>query len=112
MESVQEGDPRGRRRQRERQQVAQEWRQGINESERQISSLLRRFARKVDRCAVKAEPQAQPANQRVRWSANRLLAHAKTLQAVKAAMEAGADYVEEVKNRGRAAQHKAKGSTR
>ena len=64
MESVQESDPRGGRRQRERQQVAQEW---INESERQISSLSRRFARKVDRRAAKAEPQTRPGNQRARW---------------------------------------------
>ena len=53
MESVQESDPRGRKKQRERQHAAQEWRQGINESKRQISSLLRRFARKVDRRAAK-----------------------------------------------------------
>ena len=57
MESVQESDPRGRRKQRERQQAAQEWRQGINESERQLSSLLRRFAWKVDRRAAKVSLQ-------------------------------------------------------
>ena len=77
MESVQEDDSRGRRKQRERQQAAQEWRQGINESERQISSLLRRFARKVDRRAAKIEPQTRPGNPRARWGANRLLARAQ-----------------------------------
>ena len=57
IESGQESDSRGRGKQRERHQAAQEWRQGINESERQISSLIRRFAGKVDRRAAKTEPQ-------------------------------------------------------
>ena len=77
MESGKESDPRGRRKQRERQQAAQEWRQRINESERQVSRLLRRYAGEVDRRAAKIEPQARPRNTRARWGSDRLLARAQ-----------------------------------
>ena len=59
-------------------------RQGINESERQISSLLRRFAWKVDRRAAKTEPQIRPGNQRARWGAYRLLAPAQNPPSIEA----------------------------
>ena len=77
MEGCQESDPRGRGKQRERQQAAQEWRQGIDESERQVSSLIRGYAGKVDRRAAKAEPPTRPGTQRARWGAHRLLARAQ-----------------------------------
>ena len=99
MESGQESDSRGRRKQCERQQAVQEWRQGTNESERQISSLLRRYARKVDRRAAKFEPQTRPGNPRARCGANRLLARAQNTAGSEGG--AGADYMEEVEKRGR-----------
>ena len=49
-----EGDARSRGRQRARQQVGQEWSQGIDESERQISRPIRGYAEKVHRRTAKA----------------------------------------------------------
>ena len=73
------GECPGERLQREKEAAREtaacpELRQGINESERQIRSLLRRFAWKVDRRAAKIEPQTRPGNPRARWGAYRLLA--------------------------------------
>ena len=74
MEGVQESDAKKRGRQRARQQAAHEWRQGIDESDRQISSLIRGYAGKVDRRTGKAELKARPGHARDFWLASTVTA--------------------------------------
>ena len=65
---------------RAKQQAGQRWRQGVDESERQISSLIRGYAGKVDRRAATAEPKARPGHARARVGPHRLLARAHIVE--------------------------------